>query len=71
MVIPIRVGDSGMENLSRRRDWQHEPMAITTSSIAHVRLTVTDIERSRQFYERVRLAGVDQAITRQRRRGDP
>jgi glyoxylase I family protein len=28
-------------------------MAITTSSIAHVRLTVTDIERSRQFYERV------------------
>jgi glyoxylase I family protein len=28
-------------------------MAITTSSIAHVRLTVTDIERSRQFYESV------------------
>ena len=35
------------------RDWQHEPMTITTSSIAHVRLTVTDIERSRQFYESV------------------
>jgi glyoxylase I family protein len=29
------------------------PMTINTSSIAHVRLTVTDIERSRQFYESV------------------
>lgn len=28
-------------------------MAINTSSISHVRLTVTDIERSRQFYESV------------------
>jgi glyoxylase I family protein len=28
-------------------------MTINTSSIAHVRLTVTDIERSRQFYESV------------------
>jgi glyoxylase I family protein len=28
-------------------------MAITTTSIAHVRLTVTDIARSRQFYESV------------------
>jgi glyoxylase I family protein len=28
-------------------------MAITTGSIAHVRLTVTDIERSRQFYDSV------------------
>lgn len=28
-------------------------MAINTTSIAHVRLTVTDIERSRQFYEAV------------------
>ncbi len=28
-------------------------MPISTSSIAHVRLTVTDIERSRQFYESV------------------
>jgi glyoxylase I family protein len=28
-------------------------MAITTTSIAHLRLTVTDIARSRQFYERV------------------
>lgn len=28
-------------------------VAITTTSIAHVRLTVTDIERSRQFYESV------------------
>lgn len=28
-------------------------VAITTTSVAHVRLTVTDIERSRQFYESV------------------
>jgi glyoxylase I family protein len=28
-------------------------MGFTSSSIAHVRLTVTDIERSRQFYEAV------------------
>jgi glyoxylase I family protein len=28
-------------------------MAISTNSIAHVRLTVTDIARSRQFYETV------------------
>lgn len=28
-------------------------VALTSTSIAHVRLTVTDIERSRQFYERV------------------
>ena len=28
-------------------------MPINTSSIAHARLTVTDIERSRQFYESV------------------
>ena len=28
-------------------------VAISSSSIAHVRLTVTDIERSRQFYESV------------------
>jgi glyoxylase I family protein len=28
-------------------------MAINTTSIAHIRLTVTDIERSRQFYEAV------------------
>lgn len=28
-------------------------MAVTSSSVAHVRLTVTDIERSRQFYESV------------------
>ncbi|OBH43871.1 VOC family protein [Mycobacterium mantenii] len=30
-----------------------EQVAFTSSSIAHVRLTVTDIERSRQFYESV------------------
>jgi glyoxylase I family protein len=29
------------------------PMAISTRSIAHVRLTVTDIARSRKFYEDV------------------
>lgn len=28
-------------------------MALSSTSIAHVRLTVTDIERSRQFYESV------------------
>jgi glyoxylase I family protein len=28
-------------------------MAISTNSIAHLRLTVTDIEQSRQFYEAV------------------
>ncbi len=28
-------------------------MAITTTTIAHIRLTVTDIARSRQFYESV------------------
>ncbi|MDR3656527.1 MAG: VOC family protein [Mycobacterium sp.] len=28
-------------------------MGFTSTSIAHVRLTVTDIERSRQFYESV------------------
>src|SRR5229473_675838 len=37
----------------RRRHWQHGRMPIPASSIAHVRLTVTDIERSRQFYESV------------------
>ncbi len=30
-----------------------EQVGFTSSSIAHVRLTVTDIERSRQFYESV------------------
>lgn len=30
-----------------------EQMDFTSTSIAHVRLTVTDIERSRQFYESV------------------
>jgi glyoxylase I family protein len=40
--------------LSRRLStWQHQRMAIITNSIAHVRLTVTDIERSRRFYETV------------------
>ena len=28
-------------------------MAISTTSIAHIRLTVTDIARSREFYESV------------------
>ena len=30
-----------------------DQMGFTSTSIAHVRLTVTDIERSRQFYESV------------------
>lgn len=33
--------------------WQHPDMAIQSSSFAHIRLTVTDIARSRAFYERV------------------
>lgn len=33
--------------------WQHGHVGVTCSSIAHVRLTVSDIERSRQFYESV------------------
>ena len=36
----------------RRRGSMSE-MGITANSIAHVRLTVTDIERSRRFYESV------------------
>src|SRR5215210_3293017 len=58
LMLPAGVRDmddkadtGGAGKSSRRRDWQHESMAITTSSIAHVRLTVTDIERSRQIYE--------------------
>jgi glyoxylase I family protein len=43
----------GAGTSSPDRGWQHGPMTINTSSIAHVRLTVTDIERSRQFYESV------------------
>ena len=37
---------------SRRRG-SISGMVITANSIAHVRLTVTDIERSRRFYESV------------------
>ena len=44
---------AGPETHRVGRHWQHELMAINTNSIAHVRLTVTDIERSRQFYESV------------------
>ncbi|MGE2815889.1 VOC family protein [Mycobacterium heidelbergense] len=33
--------------------WQHGHVGVNCSSIAHVRLTVSDIERSRQFYESV------------------
>jgi glyoxylase I family protein len=43
MVDSGSIGDSG--SMGR--------MALASSSIAHVRLTVTDIERSRQFYESV------------------
>lgn len=37
----------------RSLQWQHGQMGLTSTSIAHVRLTVTDIERSRRFYESV------------------
>src|ERR1700761_1045983 len=37
----------------RSLQWQHGRVGISSTSIAHVRLTVTDIERSRQFYESV------------------
>ena len=33
--------------------WHHGWMAISTKSFAHVRLTVSDIARSRSFYEEV------------------
>jgi glyoxylase I family protein len=36
-----------------RRTWQHGAMAIRANAVAHVRLTVTDIARSREFYESV------------------
>ncbi|MDT7721096.1 MAG: glyoxylase family protein, partial [Mycobacterium sp.] len=36
-----------------RRRGSISGMVITANSIAHVRLTVSDIERSRQFYESV------------------
>ena len=44
LARPPAVGD---------RVWQHGAMAINTTSIAHIRLTVTDIARSRAFYESV------------------
>lgn len=37
----------------RLRSGTMSEMGITANSIAHVRLTVSDIERSRQFYESV------------------
>ncbi|MDT5336314.1 MAG: glyoxylase family protein [Mycobacterium sp.] len=36
-----------------RHTWQHGAMAISANAVAHVRLTVTDIGRSREFYESV------------------
>lgn len=33
--------------------WQSKSMSITAKSINHIRLTVTDIARSREFYERL------------------
>jgi glyoxylase I family protein len=41
-----------VRSASRRRGSMSE-MGIAANSIAHVRLTVSDIERSRQFYESV------------------
>jgi glyoxylase I family protein len=49
----LHEGDSGMRTTRRCRDGSMCRMGIPSSSIAHVRLTVTDIERSRQFYESV------------------
>jgi catechol 2,3-dioxygenase-like lactoylglutathione lyase family enzyme len=31
--------------------WQHHEMPVATQSYAHIRLTVTDIQRSRAFYD--------------------
>jgi glyoxylase I family protein len=47
-VIPIRT--TGFWHAARG---SMIGMAITANSVAHIRLTVTDIERSRQFYESV------------------
>jgi glyoxylase I family protein len=50
MVIPIRT----TAILARHRAGSISPMTIpTTTTVAHIRLTVTDIVRSRQFYESV------------------
>ena len=46
-------------------------MTIPTTSIAHVRLTVTDIERSRHFYDSVFGWPVLVEMPDRRRRGDP
>src|ERR1700754_2812609 len=51
MLMPGQTG--AVPESHRGPAWQHEAMTIASTSIAHVRLTVTDIERSRQFYESV------------------
>jgi glyoxylase I family protein len=38
---------------AHRRRWQHWVVTINANAVAHVRLTVTDIGRSRRFYESV------------------
>src|SRR6476646_8658308 len=48
IVIPIRT--PGFWHVAPGR---MGAMAIRTNSVAHIRLTVTDIDRSRQFYESV------------------
>ena len=65
------AADSGMRVRAERPSttWQHEAMTISANSVSHVRLTVTDIARSRQFYEiRVRLARRDRDARGRRRR---
>lgn len=44
---------SGLSYSTRARCGTITDMPITTSGYAHIRLTVTDIERSREFYEYV------------------
>ncbi len=43
----------GAHPLTISLGWQHGTMPISTGSVSHVRLTVTDIGRSREFYESV------------------
>src|SRR3954466_7668611 len=50
-LTPGQTG--GVHKIHRGCCWQHGGMPINTTSIAHVRITVTDIARSRQFYESV------------------
>ncbi len=48
-----RVGGPGIVSEQIQTYGSMDSMPIIPTSIAHIRLTVTDIERSRQFYESV------------------